>query len=340
MARWILAVDNGRAISIYLGNGTGTFTAGATYASINNIGVLSAADLDGDGNVDLYSGTARAGLFGGDTYTYNLAYALMGNGDGTFQGAPEIPFVVTGTNLAKLTANPTLDGVGVTADQTTSTVSMVSYLGNGSGTFTAGPTLQVSPITIQGRSYSFNSLDSYGLGDVTGDGKVDLVYFAEAGSDYGPKVGYFLATGNGDGSFNAPTFVVAPTFAPSGDLDEGETLSNLFVADINGDGKADVVYSYSLQDFTSGVYEQGIAIQLSNGDGTFQAPQVIQTYSSTTTPPGNPPQVIYIGDATGSGKLDLVTMTTTFSIRRGVRRHDLCVAALSGQRRRQRSALR
>ncbi len=167
---------------------------------------------------------------------------------------------------------------------------------------------------IQGKSYSFDSLDSYGVGDITGDGKVDLAYLAEATSDYGPKIGYFLATGNGDGSFNAPTFIVAPTFAPSGDLDEGETLTNLFVADVNGDGKADVIYSYQLQDFTSGVFEQGIAIQLSNGDGTFQAPQVIQTYSSTTTPPGNPPQVIYIGDATGSGKLDLVTMTTTFSI--------------------------
>ena len=54
------------------------------------------------------------------------------------------------------------------------------------------------------------------------------------------------------------------------------------------------------------MYEQGIAVQLSNGDGTFQAPQVIQTYSSTTAPTGAPPVVGSIGDATGSGKLDLV----------------------------------
>jgi hypothetical protein len=309
-----LAVDDGLSITIYLGDGTGAFTAAGSYATIGNSGVLSAADLDGDGNIDLYSGTARAGYFGGDSFSYNQAYALMGNGNGTFQGAPEIPFVLTGTNLAKLTSSPNLDAVGVSANSSTSTVSMVSYLGNGSGAFTTGPTLQVSPVMIQGKSYSFNSLDSYGLGDITGDGQVDLAYLAEAGSDYGPKVGYFIATGNGDGSFNAPTFIAAPLFAPSGDVDEGETLSNLFVADVNGDGKADLIYSYSLQVYTTGVYEQGIAIQLSNGDGTFQAPQVIQTYSSTTSPPGAPPQVVYIGDATGSGKLDLFTMTTTQSI--------------------------
>ena len=309
-----LAVDNGLSISIYLGDGTGTFTAAGSYASIGNAGVLSAADLDGDGNIDLYSGTARAGFFSGDRFEYNQAYALMGNGNGTFQGAPEVPFVLTGTNLAKLTSSSNLDAVGVTANSSNSTVSMVSYLGNGSGEFTAGPTLQVSPVMIQGKSYSFGSLDSYGLGDITGDGQVDMAYLAEAGSDYGPKVGYFIATGNGDGSFNAPTFVAAPLFAPSGDVDQGETLSNLFVADVNGDGKADLIYSYSLQVYTTGVYEQGIAVQLSNGDGTFQAPQVIQTYSSTTSPPGAPPQMVYIGDATGSGKLDLITMTTTLSI--------------------------
>lgn len=312
-----LAVDNGLTISIYLGNGTGTFTAKGSYASIGNTGVLSAADLDGDGNIDLYSGTARAGFFSGDRFDYNQAYALMSNGNGTFQGAPEVPFVLTGTNLAKLTSSPNMDAVGVTANSSTSTVSMVSYLGNGSGAFTAGPTLQVSPVMIQGKSYSFDSLDSFGLGDITGDGQVDLAYLAEAGSEFGPQVGYFLATGNGDGSFNAPTFIAAPLFAPSGDVDQGETLSNLFVRDVNGDGKADLVYSYSLQVYTTGVYEQGIAIQLSNGDGTFQAPQVIQTYSSTISPSGTPPQVVYIGDATGSGKLDLVTMTTAQSVAGG-----------------------
>ena len=305
-----LAVGNGESIAIYLGNGDGTFTPGNGYASIGNTGVLSAADLDGDGNVDLYSGTARAGYFGGDHFGSNQAYALMGNGDGTFQGAPELPFVFTGTNLADLNGDKILDGVGVNATTGTSNVSMTSYLGKGDGTFTAGPTLQVSPVMIQGTSYSFSSLDSFGLGNVKGDGKTDLVYLPAVGF-YGPgdSVGYFLATGNGDGSFNAPVFITAPTLAPSGDFDDYELLSNLFVADVNGDGKADLIYSYSVAVYQTNTYEQGIAVQLSNGDGTFKAPQVIQSYSSTTAPTGQPPQVVQIGDATGSGKQDIFTET-------------------------------
>ena len=215
----------------------------------------------------------------------------MGNGDGTFQGAPELPFVFTGTNLADLNGDKILDGVGVNATTGTSNVSMTSYLGNGNGTFTAGPTLQVSPVMIQGTSYSFSSLDSFGLGEYKGDGNVRSGLSACSGF-YGPggAAGYFLATGNGDGSFNAPVFVQAPTFAPSGDFDDYETLSNLFVADVNGDGKADLIYSYSVAVYQTNTYEQGIAVQLSNGDGTFQAPQVIQTYSSTTAPTDLPPQ--------------------------------------------------
>ncbi len=81
------------------------------------------------------------------------------------------------------------------------------------------------------------------------------------------------------------------------------------MADVNGDGKADLIYSYSAAVYQTNTYEQGIAIQLSNGDGTFQAPQVIQTYSSTTAPTGQPPQVVQIGDATGSGKQDIFTET-------------------------------
>ncbi len=145
-----LAVDDGESIQIYTGNGDGTFTLGSGYATIDNIGFLYETDLDGDGNIDLYSGAASGGMFAGDQFDVGESYALMGNGNGTFQGAPELPFVFTGTNLAHLTSSSNLDGVGVNANSSTSQVSMTSYLGNGDGTFTTGPTLQISPVTIQG----------------------------------------------------------------------------------------------------------------------------------------------------------------------------------------------
>ena len=156
-------------------------------------------------------------------------------------------------------------------------------------------------------SFSFQTAGFIRTGEHKGRWDADLVYFPQ--NFYGPngEAGYFLATGNGDGSFNAPVFVQAPTFAPSGDFDDYETLSNLFVADVNGDGKADLIYSYSVAVYQTNTYEQGIAVQLSNGNGTFQAPQVIQTYSSTTAPTNLPPTVVQFGDVTGNGKLDLFT---------------------------------
>jgi hypothetical protein len=86
-----LATDNGLTIQIYLGNGDGTFTAGPAYSTIANYGLLVATDLDGDGNIDLWSGYGGNGMYGGDAYLPNLAYALMGNGDGTFQGVSGMP---------------------------------------------------------------------------------------------------------------------------------------------------------------------------------------------------------------------------------------------------------
>ena len=309
-----LAVANGESILLYTGNGDGTFNPAGGYASIDNTGALSAGDLDGDGNIDLYSGTARAGYFGGDQFETNQSYALMGNGNGTFQGAPEMPFVFTGANLADLNGDGIPDGVGVTG--TSAAPSFTTYLGSSNGSFTTGPTLSISPITIQGTSYNVPGPDSFGLGDTRGNGDNDLVYIAQ--NFYGPntQAGFFVATGNGNGSFNAPVFtpvVILPAGAPANDFDDSETLSNLFVADINGDGKADLVYNYSAVDYYLNTYIQGIAVQLSNGDGTFKAPQLIQTYSSTTAPPPLPPQLVQVGATRASGVPDLFVLLESVS---------------------------
>jgi len=198
-----LAVNNGDTFAIYTGKGDGTFTAFSSYTAFNNVGYLVAQDLDGDGNLDLFSGTGNYGSLGGDQFDYNAAYALIGNGDGTFHGAPVLPFVYTGTNLADLNKDGAADGVGVSG------TSFLSYVNNGKGGFTQSAALTYSPITINGGSFTPNSIDSYGLADLNGDNIPDLVYVSS--NFYGPNAGtgfngpgFFVATGKGDGSFNAP----------------------------------------------------------------------------------------------------------------------------------------
>jgi len=86
-----LATDDGLTIRTYQGNGDGTFSAGPSYSAIANYGFLMATDLDGDGNIDLWTGYGGNGVYSGDAELPNLAYALMGNGDGTFQGVAGLP---------------------------------------------------------------------------------------------------------------------------------------------------------------------------------------------------------------------------------------------------------
>jgi hypothetical protein len=86
-----LATDDGSVIRIYTGQGDGTFTPGLTYSTIPNSGLLTATDLDGDGNIDLWTGYGGNGIYSGDGYLPNVAYALMGKGDGTFAGTSGLP---------------------------------------------------------------------------------------------------------------------------------------------------------------------------------------------------------------------------------------------------------
>ena len=155
--------------------------------------------------------------------------------------------------------------------------------------------------------YNVSGIDSFGLGDFNGDGHNDLIYLPQG--FYGPmgQTGYFLAAGDGTGAFQAPVFIPAPSFAPAGD-DYGESLSNLLVADFNHDGKPDIIYNYIDEAYNSQTYYQGIAVQLGNGDGTFKAPQTIQTYSGTTVPASAPPAVVQIGDANQDGIPDIFVL--------------------------------
>ena len=120
-------------------------------------------------------------------------------------------------------------------------------------------------------------------GDFNNDGKLDLV--AAVGSTI------YVLPGIGDGTFNWPLASAGPA---------GSTITKINVADVNGDGKLDLILTGSKNSTTSFV-----ATLYGNGDGTFQTP--VETDFSGVHLPPNP----VFADFNGDGVLDLAYTTGT-----------------------------
>jgi len=203
------AVSNTSAdsVSIFLGNGDGTFQTRADYAvSGCQVGQVITGDFNSDGNLD---------LLGTCTLT-PIIFVLPGKGDGTF-GTPIIttaPFpVVSGflENFVEPLTTADVNGDGILdlalIIQTSTSITLTSagavgqtviMTGNGDGTFGHPTTLAIAPPGTE--TYSVQ------LADVNGDGKSDIVGVAfdyNAAGLSNPLVGYFfVALGDGAGAFH------------------------------------------------------------------------------------------------------------------------------------------
>lgn len=299
----LAVVDNNNpSVSIYLGNGDGTFQDAVTYA-IDDFGIdIKVADLNGDGKLDIV--TANNGTSG-------TVSVLLGNGDGTFQASKVFS---AGTSPEAVSVadfnNDGIPDLAVANDFGTPGISIL--IGNGDGTFKP----QVQYQDAGGPFFT-------ATGDFNGDGIVDL---ATADINSG-TVAVFL--GNGDGTFkapvsylagNSPDYIVAVDLNKDGKLDlvaanfDDDTISvfigkgdgtfqsqvnydtgsgpnDIAIGDFDGDGKIDLAISDD-NDTT-------ISILYGNGDGTFQGPVISDVA-------GNGPWGIAVGDFNGDGLTDLV----------------------------------
>ncbi len=252
------------SVGVNLNNGAGVFGAYQILASLQSPYDVTAADLNGDGRVDLIV----------DRRDYGIVSVLLASGaPGSFAGAVHYtasgPNITTGITVGDFTGDGRADIIAFNAGNkaTGNPPGTVSILvNNGDGTFAAAVGIYSSG-TVQpfdGQAFDLNN-----------DGNLDLVF-----ANYTLNDGLTVLLGNGNGTFGAGTF-----YATASDS------VNLTIGDLNGDGIADLV--------TGNGAGATVGLFLGNGNGTFQARVDLNigstTYAETTA----------LGDFDGDGDLDI-----------------------------------
>ncbi len=303
-------------ISVLLGNGDGSFADHVDYLTPGVPRSIAVGDLNGDGRPDLAVASGRL-------------CAFLGHGGGTFAASPADTTSpqVAGTSIAlgDLNHDGILDFAATNGDRYGSTTGFVSVaFGRGDGAFEASDgyatpaawsigiedlnrdgDADLTMLTFHGVSVlrgkgegKFLAAQDYpdlsggtrlvysgdvALTDVNGDARLDIVATTYGRDDYEFQ-GVAVMLNREEGGFAPPVITPLPGAA-----------SFFRVADLDNDGRADVVVSRASNDETDSVW-----VMIGRGDGTFGLLSAFRA--------GHHPRSLAVGDLTHDGIPDLAVI--------------------------------
>jgi hypothetical protein len=241
------------SVTILLGVGNGTFIKGNTLSTQIQPSSITAADLTGDGELDLVVS---------NFYSSSISI-FYGEGNGNFQNQVVLP-------VGNLPSNPVVadfNGDGLPDIAVADSRSEVTvFLATGLRSYAPALRFHAGP-----------GADALAAGNLTGDGKIDLVVAdsSSSGSSY-----IMVLLGNGDG-----TFTTGQTLSVAGDP------TSLALADMTGDGKLDIIAG------NGGDTDLSLFVGL--GNGTFEP--------AISVPSGSTPSAFAVADFNGDGRPDIAS---------------------------------
>jgi hypothetical protein len=276
----IVASTGNKSLSFLIGSGTGSFSVGSTFTLVGSPGSLTSDDFNNDGKPDVATVNGNSvqivfgdGISGCTSHTvfqigtqpvfivsadfnhdsnFDLAIAhyggssisiLTGNGDGSFN--TPVVYGVGSSPVSIIIKDFNNDSESDLAVANNGSNDVTILLGSSNGSFVVGSTVPVGNMP--------SSLTSF---DANLDSKMDLMVSNYADGNIS------ILIGNGTGSFVSTSTINVVT------------PSSLCNADLNGDGKGDLISANNYG---------GISFYLGNGTGGFGSTNTLTAPTSVVS---------------------------------------------------------
>ncbi|MCP5029751.1 MAG: CSLREA domain-containing protein, partial [Actinomycetia bacterium] len=292
--------------------------------------VASIGDVDGDGIVDVAVGAYGDDDGGADR---GAVYVLLLNADGTVKAEQKISSTTGGLTGPLDNSDgfgKSVAGVGDVDGDGIADIAVGAYRDGDGGTYrgavyvlflnadgTVKAEQKISSVS-GGLTGPLDNSDYFGasvagIGDLDGDGIVDIGVGAYADDDGGSSRGaVYVLFLNADGTVKAEQKISSTTGSLTGPLDDTDDfgISVAGMGDLDGDGIADITVG-ALYDDDGGTDRGAAHVLFLNADGTVKAEQKISSVSGGLTGPLDDSDsfgraVAGIGDLDGDGTIGLL----------------------------------